>query len=253
MESATIEELAARFHVSKMTIHRDLDQLEEQKVVRKSRGNATLLPSTVFEADYDYRSQLAVKEKMAIARAAAERIERGMVILLDDSSTVALVISRILGKRPLKVITNSLGVISTHCRVSGLSVMALGGDYDPVCNAFLGIVTEQSISRLRADLALLSAAAIRGARAYFHNPDVARFKLACLSAVDRAVLLVDHTKFEKSALHMFTHLNVFDEVISSDLLDPQIANDLRDARVRLSLVAMGGDGLADVLSEKSQR
>ena len=63
----------------------------------------------------------------------------------------------------------------TDCsRVEGISVLDLGGSYDPVCNAFLGIVTEQSISRLRVDMALLSAGAIRGSYAYFHNPEVAR-------------------------------------------------------------------------------
>jgi DeoR/GlpR family transcriptional regulator of sugar metabolism len=114
--------------------------------------------------------------------------------------------------------------------------MCLGGAYDPVCNACFGIVTEQSITRLRVDLALLSAAAIRGSRAYFHNPDVVRFKLACLSAAERSVLMVDHTKFSKLALHMFTHLDAFDEVVTTDLLDPRDAEALREDRVRLTLV-----------------
>jgi DeoR/GlpR family transcriptional regulator of sugar metabolism len=243
-ESATIEELAVLFSVSKMTIHRDLDRLEEQKIVRKVHGGATLLPSTVFEADRAYRSQLAVSEKAVIARAAAERIERGMAILIDDSSTAAQVVPQILNRRPLKLITNSLSIISDYRYTDGISVTALGGDYDSVCDAFFGIIAEQSISRLRADVALLSVAAIRGASAYFHNPEVARFKLACLAAADHSILMVDHTKFEKSALHMFSHLSTFDEVLTSDLLAPRIVADLREARVKLSVVAM--DRAADV-------
>lgn len=242
VESASIDELAELFGVSKMTIHRDLDRLEAQKIVRKSRGGATLLPSTVFEADYAYRSQLALSEKRLIARAVAGRIERGVAILIDDSSTAAQVIPFILEKRPLTIITNSLCVITDCSRVEGISVLDLGGSYDPVCNAFLGIVTEQAISRLRVDVALLSAGAIRGSYAYFHNPEVARFKLACLAAAERSLLMADHTKFGKSALHLFSHLNVFDEVISTDLLDSKIANELRNDNVKLELLPMTDAG-----------
>ena len=49
--SMAIEDLARMFDVSVMTIHRDLDRLEAQNVLRKSRGMATALPSsTVVES-----------------------------------------------------------------------------------------------------------------------------------------------------------------------------------------------------------
>jgi DeoR/GlpR family transcriptional regulator of sugar metabolism len=235
-ESATIESLAELFSVSKMTIHRDLDRLEEQRVVRKSRGGATLSPSTVFEADYTYRAQLALSEKTQIARHVAERVERGMAILVDDSSTAAQIIPLLIDKRPITIITNSLHAISTYCRINGVSLLALGGSYDRICDAFFGNVTEQSIARLRVDLALLSTAAIRGSNAYFHNPEVARFKLACLAVADKSILMVDHTKFQKSALHLFSPLNVFDEVVTTDLLDPTLVESLRGDRVNLALL-----------------
>jgi DeoR/GlpR family transcriptional regulator of sugar metabolism len=235
-ESASIESLAELLLVSKMTIHRDLDRLEEQRVVRKSRGGATLSPSTVFEADYTYRAQLALSEKMQIARYVAERVERGMAILVDDSSTAAQVIPLVINKRPVTIITNSLYAISSYCRVDGVSLLALGGSYDRICDAFFGSVAEQSIARLRVDLAVLSTAAIRGSNAYFHNPEVARFKLACIAVADQTVLMVDHTKFQKSALHLFSHLNVFNEVVTTNLLDATLVETLRNDRVNLSLL-----------------
>ncbi len=235
MESASIESLAELLGVSKMTIHRDLDRLEEQRVIRKSRGSATLSPSLVFEADLSYRAQLAIHEKVQIARHVAERIERGMAILIDDSSTTMQILPMIVDRRPLTIITNSLRILAEYSRLDGLSLLALGGNYDRICDAFFGTVAEQSVSRLRVDLALLSAAAIRGPRAYFHNPEVARLKLACLSVADRAVLMVDHSKFERSALHLFTHLDVFDDVVSTDLLAPSIAANLLNHRVKLTL------------------
>ena len=42
---ASVDELAQFLAVSKMTVHRDLDRLQELRVLRKTRGGATLLPS----------------------------------------------------------------------------------------------------------------------------------------------------------------------------------------------------------------
>ena len=40
--TVSLDDLAARFAVSKMTIHRDLDDLEAEGLLRKVRGGATI-------------------------------------------------------------------------------------------------------------------------------------------------------------------------------------------------------------------
>src|SRR5579885_1830442 len=87
--SAQVDELAALFHVSRMTVHRDLDALEQQGIVRKVHGGVTVHPSNLVESNVLYRSQVAAREKEALVRAAAEYIEPGQAIILDDSSTTA--------------------------------------------------------------------------------------------------------------------------------------------------------------------
>ena len=43
--TASVDDLSARFGVSKMTIHRDLDELEEGGLLRKVRGGASIQSS----------------------------------------------------------------------------------------------------------------------------------------------------------------------------------------------------------------
>jgi len=62
-----LQELVDLFGVSLMTIHRDLDELATQGVLRKVRGGATVLPSALFESDVRYLLNTALKEKEAIA------------------------------------------------------------------------------------------------------------------------------------------------------------------------------------------
>ena len=83
--SVSLDEFARQFDVSKMTIHRDLDDLETEGLLRKQRGGATIESSAQFESDYRYRTRKAAAEKRLIAEKAAGLIEPGMSVMLDDS------------------------------------------------------------------------------------------------------------------------------------------------------------------------
>ena len=83
--SVGVDQLAARFDVSKMTIHRDLDELEESGFLRKVRGGASVQSSSRFESDYRYRENIASAEKERIAIAAAALVEPGQSVIIDDS------------------------------------------------------------------------------------------------------------------------------------------------------------------------
>ena len=61
--SATIAEISETYGVSVMTVHRDLNELARQGVIRKFRGGASAQPSGVFESSVRYRmsSMLAAR------------------------------------------------------------------------------------------------------------------------------------------------------------------------------------------------
>ena len=84
---AGVDDLALRFGVSKMTVHRDLDELEESGFLRKVRGGASIQPSGLFESDFRYRQKQATEEKQRLAAAAVTVIEPGQTVIIDDGST----------------------------------------------------------------------------------------------------------------------------------------------------------------------
>lgn len=208
-----IEQLAERFDISLMTVHRDLDELESRGLLRKSRGVATASSTSLVESSDVYRSSRQTAEKEALALAAMEFVEPGQAVFLDDSTTVLHLAPHLQTRAPLTVITNVLTLLNELNGIRGITLLALGGRYYNWCSAFMGRMTTESIAQLRADVFIMSTAAIVDDTVFHQTLETVDVKRAMFDASDRRILLVDHTKFGKRALHALAHLTEFDTVV----------------------------------------
>lgn len=216
-----LDALAERFAVSRMTIHRDLDELEQAGLLRKVRGGATIESGTQFESDFRIRALQDPDAKANMAQAALALVEPGMTILVNDGSMAALLGSALVEKRPLTIITNNAAVIDTLRSETGVTLIALGGVFNVKFNAFFGMVTEHALSRLRADIAFISTPAIAGLQAFHMDDAVVRTKRAMMAAAARCCLLVNHARFGRSALHVLADLSEFDAIITDAAPAPE--------------------------------
>ena len=231
------KDLADQFGVSLMTIHRDLDELERQGVLRKVRGGATPQPSSLFESNVRFRLTVAREAKLALARAALARIEPGQSVMLDESTTVLSLARLLPACTPLTVITNSLLVVQELRSVPEIHLIVLGGDYWPRHDAFCGLACEAAVSALRADILFMSTTAISGGVAYQPDQTMAIAKRAMIGAAAQRVLLVDHSKFGRVALHRLAPLSDFSLVLTDDGGDGTSVRELRDANVAFEIVS----------------
>lgn len=214
--SVRVEQLAERFGISLMTVHRDLDELESRGILRKSRGVATATSTSLVESSDIYRSTQQAAEKEALALAATEFIEPGQAIFLDDSTTVLRIARYLPSKAPLTVITNSVTLLGELRASDGITLLGLGGQYYNWCSAFLGPMTTQAISQLYADILIMSTSAITNDVIYHQFLETVDTKRAMFEAANKRILLADHTKFEHRALHALAPLKDFDAVIVDD-------------------------------------
>ncbi|MCE0505843.1 DeoR/GlpR family DNA-binding transcription regulator [Roseivivax sp. GX 12232] len=231
--SASLDDLSRQFGVSKMTIHRDLDELEQEGLLRKMRGGATIEASGQFESDFRYRMRSAGEEKRQIAERAARFLEPGMSVMVDDGSTSQQILSALIELRPLTVITNNHALIEGLAGTSGIELVALGGTYSRKFNGFFGVVTLTALTNLRADVALLSTSAIDGHTAFHQDQEVLEVKRRMIACSARSYLMADHGKFGRTALHYVTDLDAFDGVVTSSALPEPRAAALRDRGIAL--------------------
>jgi DeoR/GlpR family transcriptional regulator of sugar metabolism len=234
--SMQIKDLATTLDVSLMTIHRDLNDLQNQGLVRRIRGAVSAEKSMLFESSYLYRARQHVSEKRRLARAAIAHIEPGNAIVWDDSSTTFHVTEFIDLVTPVTVITNALPVMEKLRDMQDIELIALGGKYHRAYNGFFGLACEKAIRSYHVDIALLSTTTIQGLSLYTQDEQVLRAKQAMIEIARKKILLIDESKFHFSALNHVASLSTFDVVLLSSSVDPAIIARLTDGGVKLQLV-----------------
>lgn len=233
--SCSPQELADEFGVSLMTVHRDLDDLERRGIVRKFHGGVTAQPSGVFEAQLSYRMMSRTEEKQAIARTALQYVERGMSLLLDDSTTVLHMVPGLAERGPLHVATTFLEGLRRLADISGegdLTVIGLGGIYNPPHDSFVGMQCIEQIEGLRADALFMSTSAVSTTDAFHQEDRVVALKRAMVRAATKRYLLVDNSKLDRVALHRIAPLEDFDLIITDRDADPEVLAAWDDAGIR---------------------
>jgi len=234
--SVAATELAELFGVSLMTIHRDLFELERQGVVRKHRGGVSAQPSSVFESNVAYRLQASLAEKQALARHARTLVEPGMAVMLDDSTTTLELAKLLEDVTPLTVVTNFLETIKLLAGRSDIRLLALGGEYYPTHDSFLGVPCIEAVEALRVDLLFASTSAVAGGYAYHQEQEIVLVKRAMMRAAQRPVLMVDHTKLGRAALHRLAPVRDFDLILTDAQAGKESLAEMREHGARCEVV-----------------
>ncbi|QRP45338.1 DeoR/GlpR family DNA-binding transcription regulator [Amycolatopsis sp. FDAARGOS 1241] len=207
-----IDDLTARFGVSLMTMHRDLDDLAERRLLRKLRGKVEAYPALTMETAS--RFTLHSAEKVALAEAAVKHVEPGQTVFVDDSTTLFPLVERLAEIPGLTVITNSLR--AARLLGTGVDVVVAGGRYDAEYDSCSGPDVLALLDRTRADVAFVSVSAVAVGRLFHPVRDYAELKKAVLRAANRNVLVLDHSKFGRTATYAHGDVGDYDLLITSE-------------------------------------
>ena len=228
-ERVSVAELTERFDVSVMTVHRDLDALEDRGILRKVRGGATALPTASYESSLGYRLNEMRSAKDAIARVAASRVTSGASVALDDSTTTLALIPHLAEIPHLTIVTYFASVVEAVARLTegDLRLVVVGGAYNPKYHSFGGVLAEQGLKQFRVDYSFVSVPAVDVRAGAFHQePEQAALKRTMTEIANHSTLLADSSKFAKRALHRVAALDAFDAIVVDSSLDAATLSDL---------------------------
>lgn len=162
-----------------------------------------------------------------------------MAVLLDDSTTCMALARQLEGITPLTVVTSHLGILDILSHGAGIRLIGLGGEYDAKYNSFVGMACIAAIESLCVDVAFVSAYGVSGAYAYHQDQHIVSGKRAMLGCGQRKVLLVDHSKLGRVALHRVCALSVFDVVVVDDGASADALQELDEYKVSYEVAATG--------------
>ncbi len=198
----TVDEIAARFAVSRETIRRDLCRLDEEGLLRRTHGGAAQ-PKAAREPAFRERLVAHAAEKRRIARAAAALFEPADTLIVDSGSTTEAFAEALaaLAARPT-VITNSLRIASLLGAAAAPGrVVLIGGELRAETGQMLGALALAQLAEFRADHAVIGVGAIDAAgRAMDYDAEEALFARAAMHRSGTLTILADHSKFARAAL-----------------------------------------------------
>ncbi|MCH4207659.1 MAG: DeoR/GlpR family DNA-binding transcription regulator [Solobacterium sp.] len=223
----SVLELAHRCQVSAVTVRRDLQSLESQGLVTLSYGAATIKEGTASETTVNVRAGSLKACKQSIAKEASLLIHEGDSIFLDCGTTPVEMI-RFLQAMDVTVITNSWQALKECNDFSRMKVILAPGIYSAVSGGTLSSETISFINQYHVDIAFISTigADIEHGTTVASGED-AQVKIAIMANAKQKVLLLDHTKFQVTAMASFASLADYDLIITDEKLDSELLKELR--------------------------
>ncbi|WP_324651933.1 DeoR/GlpR family DNA-binding transcription regulator [Georgenia sp. H159] len=207
-----VTRLAERFGVSTSTIRRDLNLLSRQGRLQRVRGGGSVEPEArPFEAVANDRAA----NRSRIGALAARLVADGDVVILDIGTTVAQVAHHLRGRR-VTVVTASLAVVDELREDPVVELVLLGGVLRRSYRSFVGMLPEQALSQITADIAFLGTSGVRDDGSVLDTTSIeVPIKRAILSVSERRVLVADDDKFPGSGLLAVCGPEGIDTVVTS--------------------------------------
>ena len=234
----SIQQLAEQFDVSTSTIRRDLTELERDGHVVRTYGGALDAGNRV-ERTLREKDASRASEKEAVARAAAEVVQDGEVVLLDAGTTTGKLAHHLAGKQGLTVVTNALTVLLALADRPDVDVIVLGGRLRYPNEAILGGTVEHQLRNIKPDRVFLGADGITAERGVCSPTlEQSQLKHTMLHAGCRSYLLLDHSKVDHAPFPYWTPLDREHTVIVDDG-DPEALEPFESVRLCTLLVARG--------------
>ncbi|MEW6230235.1 MAG: DeoR/GlpR family DNA-binding transcription regulator [Bacillota bacterium] len=215
MGSVSVAELSRMFQISEVTIRHDLTRMAREGLLCRAHGGAIPNKSASFEPPLAVRAQKNVEEKARIAQAAADLVNDGEVILLNDGTTTAQVAQKLTSKKNLTIVTNALNIANQLAGVADLRLILLGGLYRAVTETFVGPLVLQSLSQIRADKLFLGVDGF-SLKHGVSSPNFLETEVnrAMIESAADVIVVADHSRFGSDTLYQIAPVSRIGMVVS---------------------------------------
>lgn len=228
--SVSVEALSQKFDVSLATIRRDLQELEQRGMLRRTHGGALPIEPLFYEPfrhDRSFQDQVGsfADEKRRIAQAAAVLVSAGDTIALTAGTTTTEVIRNMQGLAGVTVITNTVNVAMELSARRDVDVFVTGGHLRGAWFSLVGPQAVASVKGLFIDVLFVGVNGIDAQRGLTClSPDEADINRAMVQQAKRKIAVTDHSKLGVVTKWLICPVDEIDQLITdSGATDEMIA------------------------------
>lgn len=236
--SATVTALANFLDVSPITIRRDLEILEERKLITRFFGGARFIsgPFGGDEVGYLHSTTQNLDCKRAIAKRAAELLVNGDIVFINSSATALLIYPYITVD--VLIVTNNGRSLQAD-RPANVELMLTGGEVYGNKQALVGQAAVEMLSGITATKCILGASGVSVSGGItsqvIHETTINRTMLRRCSG--EKIVVADHTKIGLEHNFFSSSLSDVTRLITDESASRSALESIRQAGIIVDIVS----------------
>jgi len=231
-----IQRLADMFNVSIYTVRRDLSDLEQKGLLKKTHGGAVRVEKAMWLPTIEEGQKEAAAEKSAIAAKAAQYIEDGDTVFLMGSTITQMIIPSISGKK-LTVVTNSLDVGKSLCPYDNIETIIIGGKIRNYKANILGSRAINEVLNYYFDKAFIACAGVQAKSGITTSTiETSDFTKAVINSTSENILVADYRKIGRTTFSKICDVSNVKRLITDDKADSNELDEILEKGVSIDIV-----------------
>lgn len=232
-----VSDLSDQLGVSKVTIRKDLRELEDRDLLYRTYGGANLRDPYVGERPLDEKETEFAEEKRRIGKAAAALVSRRESIIMGPGTTMTQVATHLPDTHELTIITNAMNVALVVAKRKGVDILMLGGMVRHNSKSAVGVHAEEMLEGYTCDKLFLG---VDGFDVEFGltttNSLEARLNQQMIRTAQRTIIVTDSSKFGRRGLRRICGLEHIHRVITDTNIEAHHVEALEDRGIAVDAV-----------------
>ncbi|MBP3871491.1 MAG: DeoR/GlpR transcriptional regulator [Faecalicoccus sp.] len=226
-----VTRLSQLLKVSQVTIRKDLDVLETNGIVKREHGYAALNDSD----DINLRLAYKFETKQKIAKAAADLVQDGQTVMIESGSSCALLAQELATtKKDITIITNSAFIAGYIRKISNVSIILLGGQYQNESQVMVGPMVAQCARNFFVDILFAGTDGYVSGNGFTGNDFMRAQAVRDMARQAREVVLVtDSSKFTKTGVVALVDLHQISKIITDQGIPENIKEEMEQNQIQL--------------------
>lgn len=237
-DMVSMEELKDTFQISMNTARLDVAQLVNKGTVRKvyggvcSNNKSNLVP-------FDERETRNIQGKRAVGKAAAALVNDGDIIYIDSGTTTMYMVDHLGERKNVTILTNNLNAINRALPYPDLNIISLPGALDRKTNSFVSADSVKTLEKYNIKKAFMASSGILESGTITNSsPLEFEIKKTAIVKSEEVYLMIDATKYGKSALLTYAHIEDMNGIIVDSGAEPGLKELCSQNNVKLYIADM---------------